>query len=316
MRKYNWINATPLWLSSVFSAPSPRLLFTICDLRCAFAAHSQDYLPNVLLSSLSLRWQGTSPASGGIMQLATWQLVAPPRWRHRLLQDECFGIFVLFFFYFSFLVFEASFMCVSYEGNVDVNTYCAGEIPIPMRIQIRIRIRTLTLLRGGGGGNVRVVWLWLGQWNPIGVSRSSRCSLQSLSANLGHVVNWQRLTYCCSTSLSQFQLLLLLLFTHTLHAHNEEITRSWAKKQTGSAWAKDCTLYLVCWGQSGSERSLVTCRPWFQSCLITSFACQVLVKLCRLCDATRLSPLRMWGLMKKSDLGRAPVNYPLFMVHL
>lgn len=38
-------------------------------------------------------------------------------------------------------------------------------------------------------------------------SGSSRCTMQSQSANLGHVVNWQRLTYCCSTSPSQIQLL-------------------------------------------------------------------------------------------------------------
>lgn len=121
------------------------------------------------------------------------------------------------------------------------------EIPIPKRIQIC----TLTLSEGAAGGvcNVRVVRLWLGQWNPIGVSAclAAVCSFSpSPDPNLGQLVNWQRLTYCCSTtSPSQIH-----THTHTLH---EEINGSWKKKKTETSLKFTLSTYCLPGGHLRGE---------------------------------------------------------------
>lgn len=194
------------------SLPLLSLRSEMC-IRCPFTRLFTQCITIIII--IALARQGIPPSWGCrcccIMQLATWQLVvAPPR---RLL-PRCVLEFLC-----CFLVFEASFMCVS----------CMWTRTWLERFRFQCVFRFALSLspreEEEEWSNVRVLFGF--DWvNGIQLaSGSSRCSLQSLSANLGHVVNWQRLTYCCSTSPSQIQ----LLFTCAQWGNNSQLEKNWIR---------------------------------------------------------------------------------------
>lgn len=167
---------------------------------------------------IALARQGIPPSWGCccccrcIMQPATWQLVvAPPVVSSR---DVFWNFCVVFWF-------SRHLLCVC-RACEHVRTWLE-RFRFQCVFRFGFALSLSTREDKEEWSNVRVLFGF--DWvNGIQLpSGSSRCTMQSLSANLGHVVNWQRLTYCCSTSPSQIQ----LLFTCAQWGNNSRLEKNW-----------------------------------------------------------------------------------------